>query len=110
MVTTYLGARHPARLIGIHLNMVVAFRDDSLPRSDDDLSEQERAELADARRFVKDETGYQRIQGTKPQTLACALNDSPAGLAAWIVESSGRGAIAAATSSAASPRTSCSPT
>ncbi|MBA3320053.1 MAG: hypothetical protein H0T45_01225 [Pyrinomonadaceae bacterium] len=26
------------------------------------------------------------IQSTKPQTLAYALNDSPAGLAAWIVE------------------------
>ena len=26
------------------------------------------------------------IQGTKPQTLAFALSDSPAGLAAWIVE------------------------
>jgi len=36
--------------------------------------------------FLKEETGYQRIQGTKPQTLAYALNDSPAGLAAWIVE------------------------
>ena len=35
---------------------------------------------------MKDETGYQRIQGTKPQTLSYALNDSPAGLAAWIVE------------------------
>jgi pimeloyl-ACP methyl ester carboxylesterase len=86
MVTTYLGARYPARLIGIHLNMVIAFRDESQPRSDDDLSEQERAELAEAQRFVKDETGYQRIQGTKPQTLAYALNDSPSGLAAWIVE------------------------
>jgi microsomal epoxide hydrolase len=86
MVTTYLGARYPARLIGIHLNMVIAFRDETQPRSEDDLSEEERAELADARRFVKDETGYQRIQGTKPQTLAYALNDSPTGLAAWIVE------------------------
>ncbi len=66
--------------------MVIAFRDDTEPRSDDDLSEQERTELADARRFVKDETGYQRIQGTKPQTLAYALNDSPVGIAAWIVE------------------------
>ena len=33
-----------------------------------------------------EETGYQWIQGTKPQTLAYALNDSPAGLAAWITE------------------------
>ena len=33
-----------------------------------------------------EETGYHAIQGTKPQTLAYALTDSPAGLAAWIVE------------------------
>jgi pimeloyl-ACP methyl ester carboxylesterase len=32
------------------------------------------------------EVGYQQIQGTKPQTLGYGLNDSPAGLAAWIVE------------------------
>ena len=36
--------------------------------------------------FRKHETGYQRIQGTKPQSLGYALNDSPVGLAAWIVE------------------------
>jgi hypothetical protein len=36
--------------------------------------------------FLQEETGYQRIQGTKPQTLGYGLNDSPAGLAAWIVE------------------------
>jgi pimeloyl-ACP methyl ester carboxylesterase len=33
-----------------------------------------------------EETGYHAIQGTKPQTAAYALTDSPAGLAAWIVE------------------------
>ena len=36
--------------------------------------------------FQAAETGYQKIQGTKPQTLAYALNDSPVGLAAWILE------------------------
>ena len=36
--------------------------------------------------FRAEETGYQQIQGTKPQTLGIALNDSPVGLAAWIVE------------------------
>src|SRR5262249_56939561 len=36
--------------------------------------------------WLDEETGYQWIQGTKPQTLSFALNDSPAGLAAWIVE------------------------
>jgi pimeloyl-ACP methyl ester carboxylesterase len=36
--------------------------------------------------FMENERGYSNIQGTKPQTLGYALNDSPAGLAAWIVE------------------------
>ena len=36
--------------------------------------------------FGAEETGYQAIQGTKPQTLGFGLNDSPIGLAAWIVE------------------------
>ena len=36
--------------------------------------------------FVKEESGYANEQGTKPQTLGVALNDSPAGLLAWIVE------------------------
>ena len=36
--------------------------------------------------WLREETGYQWIQGTKPQTLAYGLTDSPVGLAAWIVE------------------------
>jgi len=36
--------------------------------------------------FSDEERGYQRIQGTRPQTLGYGLNDSPVGLAAWIVE------------------------
>jgi microsomal epoxide hydrolase len=42
--------------------------------------------LTDMGDFQKKETGYQQIQGSKPQTLGVALNDSPAGLASWIVE------------------------
>src|SRR5439155_3333421 len=42
--------------------------------------------LEDLQHWLKEETGYQAIQGTKPQTLAYGLTDSPIGLAAWIVE------------------------
>ena len=42
--------------------------------------------LGDMADFMADETGYQQIQGTKPQTLGYGLTDSPAGLAAWILE------------------------
>ena len=86
MVSTYLGYRHPAHLVGIHLNMVIALPEDRANPDLDGVSPEEVAGLMEAQRFLKEETGYQRIQGTKPQTLACALNDSPAGLAAWLVE------------------------
>ena len=85
MVTTYLGARHAGPVAGIHLNMVVAFPPDPA-NPVDGLTQEELMPLMEVQQFLKEETGYQRIQGTKPQTLAFGLNDSPAGLAAWIVE------------------------
>ena len=42
--------------------------------------------MAQRDQWFQDEGGYNHIQGTKPQTLSYGLNDSPAGLAAWIVE------------------------
>ncbi len=41
---------------------------------------------ADNAAFFAEEGGYSVLQGTKPQTLAYGLNDSPAGLCAWILE------------------------
>jgi len=85
MISTCLGRQYPARLIGVHLNMVLAFPpDEANPTAG--LSEREMVALMEMERFKQEETGYQSIQGTKPQTLGYALNDSPAGLAAWIVE------------------------
>jgi pimeloyl-ACP methyl ester carboxylesterase len=85
MVTTYLGVDHGARVVGIHLNMVIAFPPDPANPTAGATPE-ELTGLAQMAEFLDKETGYQRIQGTKPQTLAYGLNDSPAGLAAWIVE------------------------
>ena len=51
-----------------------------------ELSVAERALLEARAHWQLEEGGYAHIQGTKPQTLAYGLNDSPAGLAAWIVE------------------------
>ena len=85
MVSTYLGYRHPAQVLGVHLNMVIAFPPDPANPADG-LTQEELIPLMEAQQFLKEETGYQRIQGTKPQTLSYGLNDSPAGLAAWIVE------------------------
>jgi pimeloyl-ACP methyl ester carboxylesterase len=51
-----------------------------------DLSEAERAHLAYLKEWYREEGGYAHILGTRPQTLAYGLTDSPAGLAAWILE------------------------
>lgn len=83
-VATKLGLNHAARVIGLHFNYLIAVRRDPALFDDPDPAVQAfKAELA---HFMKEETGYQVIQGTKPQTLAFALADSPAGLAAWFVE------------------------
>jgi microsomal epoxide hydrolase len=82
-ITSRLGWRFAERMIGIHLNMLAVRRD---PKMLTDPTPEEKAFLGQLEHFLKEETGYQWIQGTKPTTLAFALTDSPAGLAAWIVE------------------------
>jgi microsomal epoxide hydrolase len=82
-VTSRLAYDHPDRLVGIHLNLLPVRRD---PKMIANPTAEEQRYLGELEHFLKEETGYQWIQGTKPQTLAFALIDSPAGLAAWIVE------------------------
>lgn len=78
-----LGVFHPAKLIGIHLNLL-STRPDAPPPADP--TAEERRYLDEIEHWQREETGYTWIQGTRPQTLAFALTDSPAGLAAWMVE------------------------
>jgi len=82
-ITSRLGYRHAEHLVGIHLNLLALRRDPAMLQNP---TEEERRFLGELNLFLKDETGYQWIQGTRPQTLAFGLTDSPAGLAAWIVE------------------------
>jgi pimeloyl-ACP methyl ester carboxylesterase len=81
-VASVLGWKHPERLTGIHLNLLAVRRDPKEPAT----TPEEQQYLKELEHWLKEETGYQWIQGTRPQTLAYGLTDSPAGLAAWIVE------------------------
>jgi pimeloyl-ACP methyl ester carboxylesterase len=74
----------PEPMIGVHLSNL-EIRPYTGPDSRP-LSAAEKAYLAQNEAFWRDEGGYKAIQSTKPQTLAYGLNDSPAGLAAWILE------------------------
>jgi microsomal epoxide hydrolase len=82
-VTARLAHTHPERLTGLHVNMLPIRRD---PKMVAEPTPEERRYLEALAAWLKEETGYQWIQGTKPQTLAFGLTDSPAGLAAWIAE------------------------
>ncbi|GJE03975.1 epoxide hydrolase family protein [Methylobacterium isbiliense] len=81
-VTTRMAWRYPERIAGLHLNMLPVRRD----RTGADPTPEEAAHYERVAHWLKEETGYQWIQGTRPQTLAFALTDSPSGLAAWQVE------------------------
>lgn len=82
-----LALRHPERLIGLHLGDIPLRRLRALAADDDaELHDEERATLAALVEWETAEGAYARLQRTKPQTIGAALEDSPAGLAAWIVE------------------------
>jgi len=84
-VTNYLGFAYPQQLIGIHTTSITR-PTPYLGAGSTPLSEAEKTLMARREAWQQAEGGYAHIQGTKPQTLSYGLNDSPAGLAAWIVE------------------------
>ena len=84
-ISTALGLRHADRLLGLHLNFIPGSYQPSVPE-DRALSSEETRSLANRAEWFEREGGYAHIQRTKPDTLGPALNDSPIGLAAWIVD------------------------
>jgi pimeloyl-ACP methyl ester carboxylesterase len=84
-VSTILGLRHPQHVVGVHLNYIPgSYRPYLEPGTK--LDHIERQFLDDADRWYVDSGAYAHLQRNTPQTGAYGLNDSPAGLAAWIVE------------------------
>ncbi len=84
-ITAWLGLKDAEHVCGIHLNMILGRRPKA-PGEVPELTEVETRRIDEARKFGKNETAYQAIQSTKPQSLGYGLTDSPAGLAAWIIE------------------------
>jgi pimeloyl-ACP methyl ester carboxylesterase len=85
-VTTWLARLYPDHVRAIHLNFISGSYQPSLTEADRPLSPAESEWLAARTRWVEREGGYSHIQATKPQTIAYSLTDSPAGLAAWLLE------------------------
>ena len=84
LVTDVMGRQAPNGLVGVHLSLLAGapFIVDKLPKE----SEQERAAHAALATFTTDGFGYFQEQVTRPQTIGYSLLDSPAGLAAWMLD------------------------
>ena len=81
-VSTFLALDQPTSVVGIHLTTP-----EFIPAVDDaELLDAERSYLALRRGWDAAERGYSAIQSSKPQTVGYGLNDSPAGLAAYLGE------------------------
>lgn len=83
-VATLMALDDPESMIGLHLSNLEP--DPYTGEGSRPFTEAERAYLKQRERWDRGERGYSAIQSTKPQTLAYGLTDSPAGLAAWILE------------------------
>jgi pimeloyl-ACP methyl ester carboxylesterase len=84
VVTDAMGRQAPQGLLGIHVNLLsaAAALKDRLPAQ----SEQERAAHDAVNTFMRDGFGYYLEQSTRPQTIGYSLQDTPIGLAAWMLD------------------------
>jgi pimeloyl-ACP methyl ester carboxylesterase len=88
LITAQLGHKYAQHLIGVHVHLLASlgfFGGQGGPKPED-FAPEEKGWLDHNRRFITQGSGYMAIQSTRPQTLAQALNDSPAGLCSWILE------------------------
>jgi pimeloyl-ACP methyl ester carboxylesterase len=83
-VATYMAMDAPERVLGVYLSTLEV--DPYTGPGSRPLTDAERRYVEHVRAWDAVERGYSSIQSTKPQTVAYGLTDSPAGLAAWIVE------------------------
>jgi len=85
LVSPELGRIDSEHVVGVHVNSLVTFPSGQ-PDELNDLSDSDQKRLELMQRWQNELSGYAILQSTRPQTLAYALTDSPAGQLAWIVE------------------------
>lgn len=84
-ITEQLALHHPESLSAIHLTNVPPQHAKAADQLEN-LSADEKSYLQRAKAWDEKEGAFTHVQSTKPQTLSFGLNDSPVGLAAWIIE------------------------
>jgi pimeloyl-ACP methyl ester carboxylesterase len=84
VIAEQIAISNPQNLKGIHITDVPWYHLFTIPSKD--LTDAEQKYLQAGQQWSKTEGGYAVIQSTRPQSLGYALNDSPVGLAGWIIE------------------------
>ncbi len=84
-IAPLIGGLAPDRVIGVHVNALVTFPTGD-PADMAAMTEADQRRLAAMQEWQQRSGAYMQVQGTRPQTIAHSLTDSPAGLLAWIVE------------------------
>ncbi|MEM7469375.1 MAG: epoxide hydrolase family protein, partial [Pseudomonadota bacterium] len=82
-VTSEIGRQNLGACQAIHVNMPQAWPTKASRTSP---TEQDKAAFAGARFYMADDSGYSKIQSTRPQSIGYSLSDSPIAQAAWIIE------------------------
>lgn len=85
ITTSRMAQDFPGNVAALHVNMAPGGNPNPMLPVEG-LSAEDEAELDNLRRHMMVDSAYAQIQGSRPQTLAVAMNDSPAGLAGWIVD------------------------
>jgi pimeloyl-ACP methyl ester carboxylesterase len=86
IISRIVALKDASHVAGLHLNFCIAGAPAGVQNPLEGVPEAEVKLMNETNARMENERAYQQIQGTKPQTLGVGLNDSPAGLAAWIVE------------------------
>jgi pimeloyl-ACP methyl ester carboxylesterase len=83
VITQSMGLTETGHCAAIHTNMPLVVPD---PETMDSLTEQEQSALDGMAHYGESDSGYSKIQSTRPQTIGYALADSPVGQMSWIVD------------------------
>jgi epoxide hydrolase len=86
LVARHLGEHHTPNVAAIHSNMLFAPPDQSDAELLADVTQSELAAIASSAERIQDGTAYMELQSTRPHSLGFGLDDSPLGLAGWILE------------------------
>jgi pimeloyl-ACP methyl ester carboxylesterase len=83
-IAIWLGHLDPEHVMGVHINTVAT--EPNAHEAFPDVTAEETSALERLQRYISEGAGYGAIQSTRPNTIGVALDDSPAGLCAWIVD------------------------